>query len=140
MYGRNAVGGAVNFIAASPTDEMYAKVKLGVADFDQTSGEVVLSGPLTDSIGVRFAATHLDANEGWIKNQMPDNDDLMQGEQTNVRLIVTADLSDAVSAELMLGRSKQSGRWTHWAMIEENIPVWCCNFFTRGKRQRQPRG
>ena len=140
LYGRNAVGGAVNFIAASPTDEMYAKVKLGVADFDQTSGEVVLSGPLTDSIGVRFAATHLDANEGWIKNQMPDNDDLMQGEQTNVRLIVTADLSDAVSAELMLGRSKQSGRWTHWAMIEENIPFGVATFLPAVSVRDNPEG
>ena len=40
LYGRNAVGGAVNFIAASPTDEMYGKVMVGLADFDQTSAPV----------------------------------------------------------------------------------------------------
>ncbi|MDB2594310.1 TonB-dependent receptor [Porticoccaceae bacterium] len=121
LYGRNAVGGAVNFIAASPTDEMYGKVMVGLADFDQTSAEIVLSGPISDSVGVRLAASHLDAGDGWVENLMPGNDDLMKGEKTNVRLIVTAELSDNLDAELMLGRSEQSGRWTHWAMIKEDI-------------------
>jgi iron complex outermembrane receptor protein len=121
LYGRNAIGGAVNFIAASPTEEFVGRVKLGYADFDQTTAEIVLSGPISDTIGVRLAASHLDANEGWVENLMPGNDDLMKGEKTNVRLLVSAELSDTVNAELMLGRSEQSGRWTHWAMIKENI-------------------
>ena len=140
LYGRNAVGGAVNFIAASPTDEMYGKVMVGLADFDQTSAEIVLSGPVSDSVGVRLAASHLDAGEGWIENLMPGNDDLMKGEKTNVRLIVTAELSDTLNAELMLGRSEQSGRWTHWAMIKEDIAFGVQTFLPAVSVRDNPEG
>ena len=140
LYGRNAVGGAVNFIAASPTDEMYGKVMVGLADFDQTSAQIVLSGPVSDSVGVRLAASHLDAGEGWIENLMPGNDDLMKGEKTNVRLIVTAELSDTLNAELMLGRSEQSGRWTHWAMIKEDIAFGVATFLPAVSVRDNPEG
>ncbi|MCT2530395.1 TonB-dependent receptor [SAR92 clade bacterium H921] len=140
LYGRNAVGGAVNFIAASPTDEVYGKVMFGLADFDQTSAEIVLSGPISDSIGVRLAASHLDAGEGWIENLMPGNDDLMKGEKTNVRLIVTAELSDSLDAELLLGRSEQTGRWTHWAMIKEDIPFGVATFLPAVSVRDNPEG
>ena len=140
LYGRNAVGGAVNFIAASPTDEMFGKVKVGYADFDQTTAEVVLSGPISDSIGVRLAASHLDANDGWVENLMPGNDDLMKGEKTNVRLIVNAQLSDTLDAELMLGRSEQSGRWTHWAMIKADIAFGVATFLPAVSVRDNPTG
>ena len=140
LYGRNAVGGAVNFIAASPTDEMFGKVKIGYADFDQTTAEVVLSGPISDSIGVRLAASHLDANDGWVENLMPGNDDLMKGEKTNVRLLVNAKLSDTLDAELMLGRSEQSGRWTHWAMIKADIAFGVATFLPAVSVRDNPAG
>jgi iron complex outermembrane receptor protein len=140
LYGRNAVGGAVNFIAASPTDEMFAKVKVGYAEYDQTSTEVVFSAPLSDSVGVRLAASHLDANEGWVENLMPGNDDLMKGEKTNVRLIVDADLSDTLNAELMFGRSEQSGRWTHWAMIKADIAQGVATFLPAVSVRDNPAG
>jgi iron complex outermembrane receptor protein len=140
LYGRNAVGGAVNFIAASPTDEMFGKVKVGYADFDQTTAELVLSGPISDSIGVRLAASHLDAADGWVENLMPGNDDLMKGEKTNVRLIVNAELSDTLDAELMLGRSEQSGRWTHWAMIKADIAFGVATFLPAVSVRDNPDG
>jgi iron complex outermembrane receptor protein len=121
LYGRNANGGAVNFIAAKPTEEFFGRVKLGYADFDQTTAEIVLSGPMSESVGVRLAANHLDAAEGWVENLMPGEEDLMMGEKTNVRLLVSVELSDSLDAELLLGRSEKSGRWTHWAMIDENF-------------------
>ena len=121
LYGRNANGGAVNFIAAKPTDEFYGRAKLGYADFEQASAEIVLSGPISEKLGIRFAANHLDASEGWIENLMPGEEDLMMGEKTNVRLIVNAELADNIDAELLLGRSESNGRWLHWTMISENF-------------------
>ncbi len=140
LYGRNAVGGAVNFIAESPTDELFGKVKVGYADFDQTTAELVLSGAISDSIGVRFAASHLDAKDGWVENLMPGNDDLMKGEKTNVRLIVNAELSETLNAELMLGTSEQTGRWTHWAMIKADIAFGVATFLPAVSVRDNPAG
>ena len=140
LYGRNAIGGAVNFIAASPTEEFGGRVKLGYADFDQTTAEIVLSGPISETIGVRLAASHLNASEGWVENLMPGNDDLMKGEKTNVRLLVSAELSDTVNAELMLGSSEESGRWTHWAMIKEDIAFGIATFLPAVSVRDNPEG
>ena len=71
LYGRNSNGGAVNYITAKPTDEVYGRVKVGLAKFDHASIEGVYSGPLTDSFGIRVAASHLDMGEGWVENLMP---------------------------------------------------------------------
>ena len=121
LLGRNATGGAVNFIAASPTEDFYGKIKVGYAEFDQKSVEFVASGSVSDRLGIRLAANHLDAGEGWVNNLVAGDNDLMMGEKTNVRLIMTAQVTDSMDAELMIGHSEQSGRWTHWAMIKEHI-------------------
>ena len=123
LYGRNASGGAVNFVAAKPTDQFFGKVQVGYADFDQTNGEIVLSGPVSENVGLRLAASHLDAGEGWIENLSPGYDDLMKGEKTNIRLLVTADFSESFSAELLLGRSEVKGSWEHQAIIHEHVSV-----------------
>lgn len=121
LYGRNANGGVVNFIAAAPTDELFGYLKVGFAEYEQATAEIVVSGPITDRIGFRIAASHLDANEGWVENLQPGEDDLMLGEKSNARVIVTAELSDNFGAEIMLAHSEQSGRWTHWAMTDEHF-------------------
>ena len=59
LYGRNANGGVVNFIAAAPTDELFGYLKVGFAEYEQTTAEIVVSGPITDRIGFRIAASHL---------------------------------------------------------------------------------
>ena len=117
LYGRNSNGGAINFIAAKPTDEVYAKLKFGFAEYDHTSIEGTYSAPLTDSVGIRLAFNHLDAGEGWVDNLMDGYTDHEMGEKTNLRLTVAAELSDSLDAELMVGRSEISGPWDHHAFI-----------------------
>ncbi len=115
LYGRNSNGGAINYIAAKPTDDVFGKVKLGFAEYDHLSIEGVYSAPISDSVGIRLAFNHLNAGEGWVDNLMENFNDQEQGEKTNFRLIVEAELSEALNAELLLGRSEVSGPWDHHA-------------------------
>lgn len=117
LYGRNATGGAINFISARPTDELEGYVKVGYAEYEQTTLEAVVSGPIGDKFAYRIAANYLDANEGWIKNLQPGYDDLMMGEKSNFRLTLTADLTDNLDATFSYGRTEKTGPWDHWAMI-----------------------
>ena len=123
LYGRNSTGGAVNYITAKPTDELEGYVRAGFAEFDHSTVEGVISGPIGDSVRFRLAANHLDAGEGWIENLQPGEDDLMQGKKSNLRVTVEADLTDDLSAILTHGRSKQDGVWDHHAMAVSHFDL-----------------
>ena len=123
LYGRNATGGAVNFISAKPTDALAGHIKVGYAEYDHKSIEGVISGPLGDRLGVRLAGNFLDAGKGWIENLQPGEHDLMMGEKSNVRLTVVADLTDSFDATLTFGRSKSTGPWDHWSMIHQHFDL-----------------
>ena len=123
LYGRNSTGGAVNYITAKPTDELEGYVRAGFAEFDHSTVEGVISGPIGDSVRFRLAANHLDAGEGWIENLQPGEDDLMQGKKSNLRVTVEADLTDDLSAILTHGRSKQEGVWDHHAMAVSHFDL-----------------
>lgn len=123
LYGRNSTGGAINFISARPTEEFSAYVKGGYAEYEQTTVEGMISGPIGDRITVRLAGNHLDANEGWIENLQPGEIDLMQGEKSNLRLTVNIDVTDNLDASLLYGRSSSQGPWDHWSVIHEHYAL-----------------
>ena len=70
LYGRNATGGAINFISQAPTRELSAGVNLtaGERGLFQASGFV--SGPLSDSISVRVSGGH-EEDDGFV-DLLPD--------------------------------------------------------------------
>jgi outer membrane receptor protein involved in Fe transport len=55
LFGNNATGGAINYIAAKPTQEFKAGVGLTYGNFDQTQVSGFLSGPITDTLRGRVA-------------------------------------------------------------------------------------
>ena len=120
LYGRNSNGGAVNFISASPTFEHEGYVKLGYADFDEQKVEGVYSGPISDKTAIRIAANYTDIGEGWIENQSPSGEDLMEGTFSNVRVRLVSELTDSLSLDLVYGRSEIDGRMDHYAWITDN--------------------
>ena len=55
LYGRNAIGGAVNFINKKPTDEFYGEFRSLVGNFNLLEVYGVVSGPLIeDVLSARF--------------------------------------------------------------------------------------
>src|SRR5688572_2253504 len=68
LFGKNAVAGAVNMIANTPTREFEAAGRVARdVENDETTADLVLSGPLTDALRGRFAAFHRNA-EGYLDN------------------------------------------------------------------------
>jgi len=55
LYGQNSTGGAINFIAAKPTDRFESGVDLSYGRFDTFDGETYVSGPLSDTLKARVA-------------------------------------------------------------------------------------
>jgi outer membrane receptor protein involved in Fe transport len=72
LFGQNATGGAVNFIANKPTDEFEAGVTVSYGNFDAVDIDGYVSGPLTDAWGYRLALrsqTSDDWQESYVDDQ-----------------------------------------------------------------------
>jgi iron complex outermembrane receptor protein len=62
FFGKNSPAGIISLTSADPTDQLEASARLGyVFDPDQTFGQVVVSGPLSDTVGGRLVlyASHM---------------------------------------------------------------------------------
>jgi iron complex outermembrane receptor protein len=71
LFGNNATGGAINFIAAKPTKSFEAGGTVSYGRFNAIDGEAYVSGPISDTLGVRISgkATHSD---DWQKSYTTD--------------------------------------------------------------------
>jgi iron complex outermembrane receptor protein len=55
LYGRNAIGGAVNTISKRPTDDLKIDLSLSAGNYDAAKVAMAISGPITDSLRYRIA-------------------------------------------------------------------------------------
>ncbi len=55
LYGRNAIGGAINTISKRPTDDFSTDFKLGFGSYGYTNLVAAVSGPITDDVRYRVA-------------------------------------------------------------------------------------
>jgi iron complex outermembrane receptor protein len=65
LYGKNTAGGAINIISKRPTDEFEAYVDADFSRWETTDVTAAVSGPLTNSIKARLAATATIQGEGY---------------------------------------------------------------------------
>jgi iron complex outermembrane receptor protein len=58
LYGRNATGGAINYVSARPTDQFFASEDLTYGSYNTLSSETVINGPLAGNVDGRLAFVH----------------------------------------------------------------------------------
>lgn len=66
LFGNNATGGSINYIAAKPTDHFTAGASLGYGRFDQIVGEGYVSGPLAEGLTARISG-RIEHASAWQK-------------------------------------------------------------------------
>ncbi|KKW90192.1 hypothetical protein YP76_22070 [Sphingobium chungbukense] len=98
LFGQNTTGGAVNYIAAKPTDEFHAGIELTGGRFADVEGEGYISGPLTDTLKARVAVRGERA-DGWQKGYTTDQR-LGRKRFINGRLLLDWEASSALKFEL----------------------------------------
>lgn len=87
LFGENSTGGAINYIAAKPTDAFEARLSGTVGNYETYNADGYISGPLSDTVGARFSFRSLNANEGW-QRSATRNDRLGQVDQQQARLLL----------------------------------------------------
>lgn len=67
LFGANATGGAINYVAAKPKDEWEAGVTASLARFATFDGQAYVTGPLAPDLNLRVAVRGV-RSEGWQKS------------------------------------------------------------------------
>lgn len=57
LYGKNTTAGAINVTSNQPTFDFEGKAELSFGNYGFVQGRVAVSGPLSDTVAVRIAAT-----------------------------------------------------------------------------------
>lgn len=109
LYGRNATGGAVNFITASPSDQFEAQVLAGYANFDGYHVQGLLNAPINDKLRVRLMIDENDQQDGFVKNVISGSPDVADQKTLTARLKISADLSDSATLDLAMDGAHGSG-------------------------------
>ena len=69
LYGRNAIGGAMNIISKRPTDDFYGEVRGSLANYDTKTIEGALSGPiLGEALRARVGGSWTEQGKGFFRN------------------------------------------------------------------------
>ncbi len=86
LYGRNAVGGAINVISKRPGDTFEGWAKIGYNDFDRFLLESVINLPVVeDKFALRLGGYYLDQSDGFITD-INTGKTLDRSEQKGVRV------------------------------------------------------
>jgi len=68
LYGRNAIAGTINSIAKRPTDDWTAEVRLKLGNYNTHDIEGVVSGPISDTMRVKFGGYRNTQEDGYLRN------------------------------------------------------------------------
>lgn len=128
VYGRNAIGGAINIVTRRPSNELEGRVQMGYGSGESFTGEAVLSGPIVeDRLLFRVAGAYKDF-DGDIDSALYGTP--VNGEQTkNVRLGLLAQINDSTTLDLRASRldTKSGAAWytmvSPGTSINEPLPV-----------------
>lgn len=118
LYGRNANGGAVNFISAAPSDTTEGYIKASYATFNEKTLEVVNNLPIGDAVRTRLALNYSDREEGFIENTA-GGEDLGTQEMLSGRFRLAADLTPDLSLDLNLSAYGSDGRTDYYVPTDE---------------------
>ena len=86
LFGQNATGGAINYIAAKPTSRFEAGSSVSYGNYNAVDVEGFVSGPLTDTLLARVAVEHT-GMDGWQQDYVTGAHN-GAGDFTNARLLL----------------------------------------------------
>jgi iron complex outermembrane receptor protein len=101
LFGRNATGGAVQFISNQPTKYLDGYVSVTTGSYGEILTEGAVSGPITDNLQVRVSGMR-DRDTGYLKNINPGAPALGANNHWAVRGIIAWQPTSRIEATLTL--------------------------------------
>jgi iron complex outermembrane recepter protein len=117
LFGRNATGGAVQFISNQPTDVLDGYASLTYGRYNQTIIEGAVSGPLGENLSARVSGV-FNRDDGYIRNITPGEKDRGANNHWALRGIFAFEPSESFKAKLTLryaqaDRERQAGIYNY---------------------------
>ena len=119
LYGRNSVGGVVNYITAAPSQDPNGHVRLGLSEYEEWTMEGAYGAPISANTRFRAAFSVADKGEGFTRNLSAGAYELGVGERQAFRLKVDSDLHDALNAGLVLATTTTDGVPAPYVWLED---------------------
>ncbi len=121
LFGSNATGGAINYIAAKPTSSFAAGADLTYGRFNTFVGEAYVSGPLSRTVSARLAVkgTH---GDDW-QYSYTRNDTHGKSRQIAARLLLDWEPTDRLRFSLNLNGWKDKSDLVAFQYIALNLQV-----------------
>ena len=83
LFGRNAIGGAINVTTSKPTDELSIKAEVSAGNEGHLRYQGLVSGPLTENLSGKISYSHRE-HDGYVDNVIL-NKDQQDEDNDNVR-------------------------------------------------------
>ncbi len=120
LFGRNAIGGAINVVSSKPSDELNAKFGATIGNEGILRYQGLVSGPLSDTLAGKITVNHRE-HDGFVDNVLLGTE-LQDEDQTSVRgqLKLSLETSDwLLSVDAMEDDREDMGR----TGVNDNAPL-----------------
>lgn len=102
LYGRNATGGTINYIANTPTAQRVGGGDVTYGSYGRVDTQGYISGPIGDSLRARLAAISINSTTGWQTSATRPDDHLGKLNKQAARGILDWQARDDVQVRLTL--------------------------------------
>jgi iron complex outermembrane receptor protein len=132
LYGRNATGGAINFISAAPSDEFEGRVELSAGSRDAWGVNAYVSGPITDGVYFRLSGGR-EEQDGYLK--VLNTGQRLNGTAASFgRLAFRLEPTEAVSVDLSVRYERNTAAVAYQQLFTPNPIATPADFTTRPNR------
>ncbi|NBT91465.1 MAG: hypothetical protein EBT37_02150 [Betaproteobacteria bacterium] len=138
LYGRNATGGAVNYVTATPTQDRQGQASVLVGDYARKETEGFVSGALGDTSTSARLSWQIKARDGFTKNTVAGNsyasvipgnpatvgpDKLDDLKTQSLRLQTLTDMGAQGTLRLIVGSHKEDDTGPNIAILPQSRQV-----------------
>jgi iron complex outermembrane receptor protein len=120
LYGRNSIGGVVNLITKNPSQETDGYIKLGYSDYNTTKVETAFGGGISENTTYRLVLSSTDQGEGYYDCLNAGCGEQGYTDKQAYRLKVNSELSDQISADIMVASVTTEGTPNPYGWISDN--------------------
>lgn len=139
LFGQNATGGAINYVAAKPTDTLKAGSDVSYSRFGLLEAQAFVSGPIGDTLRARVAIRSVTGGE-WQRSNTRD-DELGKTELFAGRLLLNWDPTSRLRFELNLNGSidRSDPQASQYFALNPQLPVVPAALTNAALSPRNPR-
>lgn len=106
LYGRNAVGGAMNFLYKKPDDEFDMSFKTVIGSYGTRDAYGYINGPIIDDVLNGRITASARKHDGWVEERGPVGPDLDSGDERNIAIQLEWMINDEMTLGIRQNRAK----------------------------------